>query len=256
MRSLSGSPFSGSLARRRCASSPSAPRIIGSSRVRYYSRPARPPTAPTSCKEGSFTLLPEVGGEAAVVAGPGTLAWRIRVACRNHPSGYRNRARERNGAPNFARDVPEDARKLSGCRASACARSLPHAPMSGRATWKISAPHWPPTYKPRVAVPSALYDPGLVVRPIAVAQQPLVELARRQPRQLRLEVDRARHLLRARCSPQNAISSSTISGPGSMPGMSCTTAFTSSPRSSFGTPNTAASATFGWVISRFSHSCG
>ena len=35
-----------------------------------------------------------------------------------------------------------------------------------------------------------------------------------------------------------------------------TTAFTSSPNSSLGTPSTAQSATFGWVISTFSASCG
>jgi hypothetical protein len=40
------------------------------------------------------------------------------------------------------------------------------------------------------------------------------------------------------------------------PGAGCTTALTSSPRSGFGTPNTAASATLGWVIRRFSVSCG
>ena len=39
-------------------------------------------------------------------------------------------------------------------------------------------------------------------------------------------------------------------------GIGCTTAFTSSPKSELGTPNTAASAILGWVISRFSHSCG
>ena len=44
--------------------------------------------------------------------------------------------------------------------------------------------------------------------------------------------------------------------PAVTPGIGCTTALTSSPRSSLGTPNTAASATFGWVMSRFSHSCG
>jgi hypothetical protein len=36
----------------------------------------------------------------------------------------------------------------------------------------------------------------------------------------------------------------------------CTTAFTSSPNSSFGTPNTATSTTFGCVTSTFSASCG
>src|SRR5206468_32380 len=57
-------------------------------------------------------------------------------------------------------------------------------------------------------------------------------------------------------APQKAISSSASAGPGTTPGIGCTTAFTSSPRSGLGTPNTAASATFGCVISRFSHSCG
>jgi hypothetical protein len=58
------------------------------------------------------------------------------------------------------------------------------------------------------------------------------------------------------CFAQNASNSSTSAESAATPGIACTTAFTSSPRSSFGTPNTAASATLGWVISRFSHSCG
>src|SRR3984957_20843523 len=39
------------------------------------------------------------------------------------------------------------------------------------------------------------YYPRGFVAPIAVAQQPLVELAGRQPRQFVLEIDRTRHLL-------------------------------------------------------------
>ena len=62
------------------------------------------------------------------------------------------------------------------------------------------------------------------------------------------------HFRWARCSRQNAISScSTIGRRGCTSGIGCTTAFTSSPRSSLGTPNTAASTTLGWVIRRFSH---
>src|SRR4051794_36620409 len=38
-------------------------------------------------------------------------------------------------------------------------------------------------------------DPRSLVTPVAVAQQALVELSGRQPRQLVLEVDRARHFL-------------------------------------------------------------
>src|SRR5216684_6352816 len=38
-------------------------------------------------------------------------------------------------------------------------------------------------------------DAGRLVAPVTVAQKPLVELAGRQPRQLGLEIDRARHLL-------------------------------------------------------------
>src|SRR5882757_9558955 len=41
----------------------------------------------------------------------------------------------------------------------------------------------------------ASHDPRGLVAPIAVAQQALVEFAGRQPRQFRLEIDRARHLL-------------------------------------------------------------
>src|SRR5262245_8471903 len=60
------------------------------------------------------------------------------------------------------------------------------------------------------------------------------------------------HLTRARCARQNATSSEATSSPGATSGISCTTAFTSSPRSALGTPNTAASATLGCVMSRFS----
>jgi hypothetical protein len=91
----------------------------------------------------------------------------------------------------------------------------------------------------------------------AVAASTGVEVATHfeRMRQLDLEVDRMRTFMLRQCSPQNAISSSAMFGLGATPGISCTTALTSSPKSSFGTPNTAASATLGCVISRFSHSC-
>ena len=54
--------------------------------------------------------------------------------------------------------------------------------------------------------------PALMPLPVALAQRRLVELAGRQARQLRLEVDRARAFGCARCSRQNAISSSAIVG--------------------------------------------
>src|SRR5689334_10717978 len=46
-----------------------------------------------------------------------------------------------------------------------------------------------------VEVTKALHNSRGLVAPIAVAQQPFVKLAGRQPRELGLEIDRARHLL-------------------------------------------------------------
>ena len=89
----------------------------------------------------------------------------------------------------------------------------------------------------------------VAVAPVAVAEQALVELAGRQPGQLGLEVDRPRALeVRRGARGRTSISSRSSSGPGSTPGIGWTTALTSSPRSSSGTPITAASSTFGWVI--------
>lgn len=48
--------------------------------------------------------------------------------------------------------------------------------------------------------------------------------------------------------PQSAISASAAA-----PGIACTAAMASSPRSGLRTPNTAASATLGWVIRRLWH---
>jgi len=53
------------------------------------------------------------------------------------------------------------------------------------------------------------------------------------------------HFSFARCCWQKAINSACSCGPASKPGTACTTALTSSPISSLGTPNTAASATLG-----------
>src|SRR5436309_12043808 len=53
-------------------------------------------------------------------------------------------------------------------------------------------------------------------------------------------------------SRQKPMSSRSRSAPASNPGIGCTTALTSSPRSSLGTPMTAASMTLGWVTRRFS----
>ena len=100
-------------------------------------------------------------------------------------------------------------------------------------------------------------DAGPVPGPVLLAQRLLVQLAGGQPRQRVAEVHAARALqLAPGARWQNAISSASSAGPAVTPGIGCTTALTSSPRSSLGTPNTAASATFGCVISRFSHSCG
>ena len=100
-------------------------------------------------------------------------------------------------------------------------------------------------------------DLDRAVTPVLVAQTPLVQLARGQPREFVDVVDGSGHLLarqvlpgRTRAVPPSARRSA------STPGMTCTTALTSSPRSSLGTPKTAASATLGWVINRFSISCG
>src|SRR5258708_22118191 len=64
------------------------------------------------------------------------------------------------------------------------------------------------------------------------------------------------HLIGDRCFRQNTISSASSSFPAFDMSCGCTTALTSSPISSFGTPNTATSATPGWVISTSSVSCG
>jgi hypothetical protein len=64
------------------------------------------------------------------------------------------------------------------------------------------------------------------------------------------------HLIGDRCRRQNAISSASSSFPARVISRGCTTALTSSPISSFGTPNTATSAISGWVIRTSSVSCG
>ena len=104
---------------------------------------------------------------------------------------------------------------------------------------------------------SGLHDRRRVAGPVPVAEQALVELACRQPRQLVLEVDGARALVRREVLPAEGDELALDVGPGRRrSGMSWTTALTSSPMSSFGTPMTAASITFGCVTSRFSVSCG
>ena len=79
-----------------------------------------------------------------------------------------------------------------------------------------------------------------VAGPVLVAQQPLVELAGGVARQLGLEVDRARALDRP-TGARGRRRSAPAPAPGRRRAMSrgCTTALTSSPNSSFGTPNTA-----------------
>src|SRR6516225_3427446 len=92
-------------------------------------------------------------------------------------------------------------------------------------------------------------------RPKTVAQMALYQLAGRRARQLGLEIDRA-HLIGDKCVRQNWINSLSSALPARPMSCGCTTALTSSPISSFGTPNTATSATSGWVISTSSVSCG
>jgi hypothetical protein len=99
-------------------------------------------------------------------------------------------------------------------------------------------------------------DPCLKILPVAVAQHALVELAGRQLRPLGLEVDRVRALLPREVRSAERDQLVCDGRPGAMPGMSWIAALTFSPRSSLGTPNTAASATFGCVIRKFSHSGG
>ncbi len=64
------------------------------------------------------------------------------------------------------------------------------------------------------------------------------------------------HLTALMRSRHQSISSWASSGPASAMSAGCTTAFTSSPKSSLGTPITATSVTLGWVMRQFSVSWG
>ena len=110
----------------------------------------------------------------------------------------------------------------------------------------------PPTAKSRMIRRYGCGGPSNSCRVAA-----LVELTRGQPRQLEHEVDRARAFDVRKVRPTEL---RPVPAPplrlARHPAISCTTAFTSSPRSALGTPKTAASATLGCVMSRFSVSWG
>ena len=92
------------------------------------------------------------------------------------------------------------------------------------------------------AVAALLRRLASTLLPVTVLEQALVQLAGRVARQLRVEVDRARALDVRRWPRQNAISSCSSSrSRRRRMSTGCTTAFTSSPKSSSGTPNTATS---------------
>lgn len=90
-----------------------------------------------------------------------------------------------------------------------------------------------------------LDDSAFTVTPIAVAQKMLVQFAGRQPWQLVFEIDRARTFLARQMLRTERHQFVHGFCPGRDSDASSTTALTSSPRSLFGTPKTAASTTFG-----------
>ena len=100
-----------------------------------------------------------------------------------------------------------------------------------------------------------------VIRLLALGQgtasEPgLRQLARVAARQARVEVDRTRTLEARRMVAVEGDELLGEIGPGIDYETGWTTALTSSPRSSLGTPNTATSATFEWAIKTSSTSCG
>ena len=98
-------------------------------------------------------------------------------------------------------------------------------------------------------------DAAGLVAPVLVAQELLVELAGRQAGELVPEVDRARDLVVGDVLA-GELGQPRASWVASTPGTGCTTALTSSPISSLGTPKTATSATLGCMTRQSSISWG
>ena len=240
----------------------------------------RPTTAATSTSRGSTpTRRPARGGPPIIVGG-------------HTPAAYRRAVSRGHGWYGWARSPEQTEESMAGLAQAAgeVERSAdlgtlsitvtPNAPVDGVAGRPLRPTGSGPPRHPSAAVrrrgglgavrrrertgsAARLIPRGGRQRigvawscPVAVAQQPLVELARREPRQLVLEVDRARALEVGQVLPAEGDELPLELGPGSTPGIGCTTALTASPRSSSGTPITAASITLGWVMRRFSVSCG
>ncbi len=66
-------------------------------------------------QRGSFRLDPEKVGEPELIAGPGTLLGEFGLVHGDAASRYRDVTRSFNGAPHFAGDVRQDARRLPRC---------------------------------------------------------------------------------------------------------------------------------------------
>ena len=108
-----------------------------------------------------------------------------------------------------------------------------------------------PAVEPMGDSPPVGSDRATGRRPVLVLQQPLVELAGRVAGEFVAEVDRARalHVGELRAAELRSARARAPAAASASAGIStgCTTALTSSPKSSLGTPNTATSTTFGWV---------
>ena len=92
--------------------------------------------------------------------------------------------------------------------------------------------------------------------PVLVLEEPLVELAGGVAGELGPEVDGAGALHVGEVLPAVRDQLALEVGAGVAMSIGCTTALTSSPKSTLGTPKTATSITLGWVTRRFSASCG
>ena len=70
-------------------------------------------------QRGSFTLRPESGGEADIVAGPGTLLGESALLAETTRPATATAREDFDGAAHPARNVPQNARRLPGRRVSA-----------------------------------------------------------------------------------------------------------------------------------------
>ena len=93
-------------------------------------------------QQGSFRLEPERAARRRGRCRAGHFARRVGAACGNGAARHRHRARNLHGAAHLARHVPENAGKLSGCRAAAARTDRFARRSMGAANWKTSAPRW------------------------------------------------------------------------------------------------------------------